>query len=73
MLSRGLLSRTIKLCQMPQRHCSSASNTATDFQINEDGNYIVTLFQGDGIGPEIADAVVKIFEAAEVPIEWEQH
>ena len=31
-----------------------------------------TLFPGDGIGPEIADAVKKIFTAAEVPIEWEE-
>jgi isocitrate dehydrogenase (NAD+) len=30
-----------------------------------------TLFPGDGIGPEIADAVQKIFLAAEVPIEWD--
>jgi len=30
----------------------------------------VVLIKGDGIGPEIADAVVEIFEAARVPIEW---
>lgn len=30
-----------------------------------------TLFRGDGIGPEISDAVVKIFQAAKVPIDWE--
>jgi len=35
--------------------------------------YKVTLLPGDGIGPEIADAVVKIFAAIEVPIEWERH
>ncbi|MTL52161.1 NAD-dependent isocitrate dehydrogenase, partial [Turicibacter sanguinis] len=32
---------------------------------------VVTLIPGDGIGPEISEAVVKIFEAAKVPIEWE--
>ena len=32
-----------------------------------------TLFPGDGIGPEIADAVKKIFAAAKVPVEWELH
>ncbi|XP_069758965.1 isocitrate dehydrogenase [NAD] subunit alpha, mitochondrial isoform X2 [Narcine bancroftii] len=32
----------------------------------------VTLIPGDGIGPEISEAVVKIFEAAEVPIRWEE-
>ncbi|MDW8074174.1 MAG: isocitrate/isopropylmalate family dehydrogenase [Bacteroidota bacterium] len=32
----------------------------------------VTLIRGDGIGPEITEAVVRIFEAARVPIEWEE-
>jgi len=32
----------------------------------------VTLIRGDGIGPEIADAVVRILDAAGVPIEWEE-
>jgi len=30
-----------------------------------------TLIPGDGIGPEISDAVVKIFKSAGVPITWE--
>jgi len=30
-----------------------------------------TLIPGDGIGPEISDAVVKIFDAAGAPIDWE--
>lgn len=32
----------------------------------------ITLIKGDGIGPEIADAVVKIFAAAKVPVQWEE-
>jgi len=33
-----------------------------------------TLFPGDGIGPDIAIAVREIFEAAHVPVDWdEQH
>jgi isocitrate dehydrogenase (NAD+) len=32
----------------------------------------VTLVPGDGVGPEIADAVVRIFAAASVPIAWER-
>eukprot|EP01025_Chloroclados_australasicus_P041775 TRINITY_DN44569_c0_g4_i1.p1 TRINITY_DN44569_c0_g4~~TRINITY_DN44569_c0_g4_i1.p1 ORF type:complete len:362 (-),score=54.71 TRINITY_DN44569_c0_g4_i1:213-1298(-) len=33
-----------------------------------------TLFPGDGIGPEISSSVRKIFEAANIPISWdEQH
>ena len=31
----------------------------------------VTLIKGDGIGPEISDAVVKIIEAAGANIEWD--
>merc|ERR1711997_364522 len=31
----------------------------------------VTLIPGDGIGPEIAASVQKIFAAAEAPIDWE--
>lgn len=30
----------------------------------------VVLIKGDGIGPEISDAVVEIFDAAKVPIQW---
>ncbi|MFN3695552.1 MAG: isocitrate/isopropylmalate family dehydrogenase, partial [Ignavibacterium sp.] len=30
----------------------------------------VVLIKGDGIGPEISDAVVKIFDGAKVPITW---
>lgn len=32
----------------------------------------VTLIPGHGIGPEITVAVQKIFEAAKVPIEWDE-
>ncbi len=32
----------------------------------------VTLVPGDGAGPEIAEAVVRIFAAASVPIAWER-
>ena len=38
------------------------------------GPITATLFPGDGIGPEIAEAVKKIFKAADAPIVWdEQH
>ena len=33
----------------------------------------MTLLPGDGIGAELADAVVTIFKAARAPIEWEEH
>src|SRR4051812_37943663 len=33
----------------------------------------ITLIPGDGIGPEVAAAVVRIVEASGVEIEWEEH
>ncbi|KAG5456800.1 MAG: hypothetical protein BJ554DRAFT_3351 [Olpidium bornovanus] len=39
---------------------------------NADGTYTVTLIPGDGIGPEISVSVKKIFQAAKVPIKWEE-
>lgn len=32
----------------------------------------ITLIEGDGIGPEITHAVVAIFDAARVPVVWEE-
>src|SRR5436190_1496383 len=33
---------------------------------------IVTLIPGDGIGPEIVEALKEIFSAAKVPVTWEE-
>ena len=33
----------------------------------------VTLIPGDGIGPEVTEAVVRIFKVAQIDIEWERH
>jgi len=33
----------------------------------------ITLIPGDGIGPEVASAVVRIIKASGVKIEWEEH
>jgi isocitrate dehydrogenase (NAD+) len=33
----------------------------------------VTLIPGDGIGPEVTEAVVRIFKVAQVDIDWERH
>lgn len=35
--------------------------------------FTATIFPGDGIGPEISEAVMRIFEAAKVPVSWEHH
>uniref|UniRef100_A0A7J7QTK4 Isocitrate dehydrogenase [NAD] subunit alpha, mitochondrial n=1 Tax=Pipistrellus kuhlii TaxID=59472 RepID=A0A7J7QTK4_PIPKU len=36
------------------------------------GVQTVTLIPGDGIGPEISNSVMKIFDAAKAPIQWEE-
>ncbi len=33
----------------------------------------VTLIPGDGIGPEVTSAAVRIIEASGVKFEWEKH
>ncbi len=35
--------------------------------------HTITLIPGDGIGPEVTEAVVRILKAAGVAIEWERH
>src|ERR1044072_8495576 len=43
---------------------------STDFYFMK---HRITLIPGDGIGPEVAAAVVRIIEASGVEIEWEEH
>ena len=33
----------------------------------------VTLIPGDGIGPEVCNAVVKVVDAMQAPIQWERY
>src|ERR671914_3071812 len=33
----------------------------------------ITLIPGDGIGPEVTEAVVRVLSAARADIEWERH
>jgi len=35
--------------------------------------HLVTLIAGDGIGPEVANAVKRVIAAAGAPIDWEDH
>jgi isocitrate dehydrogenase (NAD+) len=34
---------------------------------------VITLIPGDGIGPEVTEAVLRIFTAAAADVEWERH
>jgi isocitrate dehydrogenase (NAD+) len=36
-------------------------------------SHVITLIPGDGIGPEVTEAVIRIFLAAGLDIEWDQH
>ena len=36
-------------------------------------SHIITLIPGDGIGPEVSAAVVRIFKAAAVDVDWDRH
>ncbi|SAM01873.1 hypothetical protein [Absidia glauca] len=51
---------------------SPSLTQAFSAQKNANGNYLVTLIPGDGIGPEISRSVKEIFAAAKTPIEWEE-
>ena len=33
--------------------------------------FTVSLFQGDGIGPEISQSMMEVFAALKVPIDWQ--
>src|SRR6476659_5959197 len=35
--------------------------------------HTITLIPGDGIGPEVTEAVIRIFAAAGLQLEWERH
>jgi isocitrate dehydrogenase (NAD+) len=35
--------------------------------------HTITLIPGDGIGPEVTEAVVRILQAGGAPIQWERH
>jgi isocitrate dehydrogenase (NAD+) len=50
-----------------------AKTTTTTLDFSAIMKITATLIPGDGIGPEISEAVVKIFEAAGAPIIWEEH
>lgn len=56
-----------------QRYYSAQHDRVAKFtgQKDNSGRYTVSLIEGDGIGPEIAQAVKDIFEAAKTPVAWE--
>jgi isocitrate dehydrogenase (NAD+) len=51
----------------------SASESDRTWYIWTVMSHKITLFEGDGIGPEVSAAVVRIIKAAHVDISWEAH
>jgi len=49
----------------------TATCAASRWMSSSSGVRTVTLIPGDGVGPEIATAVQRIFAAADVPIAWD--
>ncbi|CEJ84060.1 Putative Isocitrate dehydrogenase subunit 2 [[Torrubiella] hemipterigena] len=56
-----------------QRFYSASGERVAKYNGTKDaqGNYLVSLIEGDGIGPEISESVKDIFSAAKIPIAWE--
>ncbi|KAJ7754257.1 hypothetical protein DFH07DRAFT_504583 [Mycena maculata] len=75
MLSRplaGIARRALGSSQALRRYASAAPTAAFAGQKDSNGKYTVTLIPGDGIGPEISQAIKDIYVAAAVPIQWEE-
>ena len=51
---------------------TNAPISAYNKEKGSDGKYTVTMIPGDGIGPEVSNAVKEIYRAADVPIKWEE-
>ncbi|SPO05889.1 probable isocitrate dehydrogenase (NAD) [Cephalotrichum gorgonifer] len=65
-------SRGVSLAVQAQRTYATQQRVAKFEGVkNSQGNYTVSLIEGDGIGPEISDAVKNIIAAAKTPITWE--
>ena len=52
--------------------CPTHSVSMTPAATTPRHKHTVTLFSGDGIGPQISASVKEIFSTADVPIEWEE-
>lgn len=53
------------------RRTYASKVAAFNGQKDSNGLYAVSLIEGDGIGPEIAQSVKDIFAAAKAPVKWE--
>eukprot|EP01117_Protostelium_nocturnum_P013520 TRINITY_DN5050_c1_g1_i1.p1 TRINITY_DN5050_c1_g1~~TRINITY_DN5050_c1_g1_i1.p1 ORF type:complete len:375 (-),score=119.04 TRINITY_DN5050_c1_g1_i1:93-1217(-) len=69
-----MILKTPKSGGMGQRATSfNQKRTISQYHSMKQGRKKVTLLPGDGIGGEIADAVVGVFQAADVPVDFERY
>ena len=72
----SLASSALKVNKMSVRGLAmpvtNAATSAYNKEKGSDGKYTVTMIPGDGIGPEVSNAVKEIYRAADVPIKWEE-
>ncbi|KAM0563638.1 hypothetical protein ACHAPJ_001364 [Fusarium lateritium] len=71
--SRQALRAAPRAAIFASRYYSTSGDRVAKYNGTKDakGNYLVSLIEGDGIGPEIAQSVKDIFAAAKTPIAWE--
>ncbi|KAK4740528.1 hypothetical protein SAY87_032375 [Trapa incisa] len=77
-MASQILRRVVRSCSggilsSPANHHHSSLLPALTRAFSSATPITATLFPGDGIGPEIAESVKQVFQAADVPIEWEEH
>lgn len=65
--------KRIVTCDYNERMSTSTSEAAEQLTSGKAHVHRITLIPGDGIGPEVTAAVVRILEAAGVRIEWDEH
>ncbi|KAK3226531.1 hypothetical protein Dsin_006393 [Dipteronia sinensis] len=72
LLRRVLGSRSSQILSATNPNPNSALTVARAYSVDTTP-IRATLFPGDGIGPEIAESVKKVFTEADVHIDWEEH
>ena len=69
--ARQIVGRLLPVGMGPRAKVGHASNTHSQFQQGlTQMRHRAVLIPGDGIGPEITDAVLRVLEAAGVEMEW---
>jgi len=53
--------------------CKLFSNNTVRYFSEGQARRTVVLLPGDGVGPEITESVINIFDHLKVPIDWERH